>query len=77
MTDLTQMTDEELAAHVRHLYGRWMYYEAAERGYDHAAASAASREHSQAKAELELRMCRKQAEPLLQVIDTLVGNSKP
>lgn len=41
-------TIEELEARVKETYSRWMYFEAAERGYDLAAASEALREHSAA-----------------------------
>jgi hypothetical protein len=42
MTNTKTLTDERLARRVKQLYNDWMYYEAAERGYDHQAASEAS-----------------------------------
>lgn len=77
MTDLKTMTDEELKAHVYRLYCGWMYFEAAERGYDATAARAAEREYDEARAEVELRRCRMLAKPVCDLIDALAGSFKP
>jgi hypothetical protein len=76
MTDIKTLTDEQLARHVKQLYNEWMYHEAAERGYDHQAASEAARRHSEALAELELRKCREQAKPLTALTEMLVCTSE-
>lgn len=48
------MTKDEHLAHIQRLYNKWMYYEAAERGYDARAADAAKHDYLSYKRCVEL-----------------------
>lgn len=50
-----EMTTEQLEAEMNAAYGRYMYEEAAERGYDFNASRKAWNEYLQAKTEFEKR----------------------
>lgn len=76
MTDLKAMTADQLAEHADACWREAMRYEAASLGFDQKAASYAWDRHYAAKAELELRECRRLAQPVCDLIDALVNPEK-
>ncbi len=59
--DLKAMPTTQLEAHVRHCYSRYWFEEAADRGYDHEARTAAFNEYCEARDELALREAIREA----------------
>ncbi len=73
---MKELTDDQLTALERQLYAEWMYYEAASRGWDRSAASAAEDAHLKVRAELELRRCRNSAEPVSELMGIVAQSLK-